>query len=107
MLSFALATRYPERFALVLPISGGLPDALWPARAAAGAARLPIRALHGARDTIVPIEPTRELTQRLRQLGYDATLHEFPELGHSIAPEVRQQVIQELSAALRSSAVAR
>jgi phospholipase/carboxylesterase len=103
MLSFAMATRYPERFELVVPISGGLPDALWPVRAAPGAARLPIRALHGARDTIVPIEPARELTQRLRKLGYDATLREFPELGHSIAPEVRQQVIQELSAAVRSA----
>jgi phospholipase/carboxylesterase len=103
MLSFALATRYPERYAFVLPISGGLPDALWPARAPAGAARLPIRALHGARDSIVPIEPTRELVERLRSLGYDATLREFPELGHSIAPEVRDRVIQELAAAVRSS----
>ncbi|HKP62304.1 MAG TPA: dienelactone hydrolase family protein [Polyangiales bacterium] len=101
MLSFAMATRYPERFALALPISGGLPDALWPTRAPAGAARLPIRAVHGARDTIVPIEPTRELTARLRELGYDASLRELPELGHAISPEVRQQVISELSAAIR------
>jgi phospholipase/carboxylesterase len=103
MLSFAMAARYPERFAFALPISGGLPDALWPTRAPAGAARLPIRALHGARDTIVPIEPARELTKRLRSLGYDATLREFPELGHSIDPALRQQVIQELAAAVRSN----
>ena len=102
MLSFAMAARYPERFSLALPISGGLPDALWPKRAAAGAARLPIRALHGVRDSIVPIAPSRELVQRLRGLGYDAELREFPELGHEIDTQVRQAVIQILTAAVRS-----
>ena len=102
MLSFALATKYPERYAFVLPIAGGLPAVMWPGRAPAGASRLPIRALHGAEDSIVPIEPARRLVKHLQTLGFDAKLSEFPGLGHSIDPEVRERVIRELSAATRN-----
>lgn len=101
MLSFALAIEHPERYAFVLPIAGGLPEVMWPTRAPAAAARLPIRALHGAEDTIVPIEPARRLVKHMQKLGFDAKLAEFPGLGHSIDFVVRERVIRELRGAVR------
>ena len=107
MLSFALAVGYPERFSLVVPISGLLPDALWPKHKATGAAaKLPIRSVHGANDRVVPIEPARALVKHLRSLGYDASLREYAGLDHSIAGELRSQVVRELAAAVRKQASA-
>ncbi len=104
MLSFGLAVRHPDRYAFVLPISGLLPEALWPARVPEGGKQLPIRALHGAVDDVVPIQPARELVSHLKKLGFQASLSEFPDLGHSIDAELRARVISDLSAAVRGVA---
>src|SRR5262249_35869311 len=42
----------------------------------------PIWAFHGARDDRVPVENTRRLIERLKQLGAEPKYTEFPMVGH-------------------------
>jgi phospholipase/carboxylesterase len=99
MLSFALALRHAERVAFALPISGALPEPLWPRdRATAGAP--PIVALHGTDDDLVPFAPTRQLVAHLGTRGYDATLLPYEGVGHQISDAMRQRVSEELRRAL-------
>jgi phospholipase/carboxylesterase len=110
MLSYALAVRHPGAGALVIPISGLLPRALWPAAmprspgmpsSALPSSALPrIRALHGTADTVVPIDPARAVVQHLAQQGFDATLTEQPGTGHHISSEMRAHIDAWLSEAL-------
>lgn len=98
ILSFALATHHPERFRLAIPIGGLLPQPLWPKDTAAG--NVPIVALHGTADTVVPIAPTRQLTERLQRLGHPATLLEFEGVGHAIPTEARARLFDLLRSEL-------
>jgi phospholipase/carboxylesterase len=87
MLSFALAALHPEAASLAIPISGLLPEGLWPKQKPSG--RLPkIRALHGTADDVVPIGPARAAIAHLAKIGYDATLAEQPAVPHTISPEM-------------------
>jgi phospholipase/carboxylesterase len=90
MLSYALATHAGPRVRFALPIAGFLPEPLWPTAPTPNAP--PIRALHGTADQLVPIAGARALTKRLTQLGYDARLEEFANLGHSMSPELQARV---------------
>ena len=95
MLSFALALRYPERLRFALPISGLLPEPLWPVNPA-GKVQIPIRALHGSDDPLVPVMTDRDLTRRLQRLGYDAQLEEFPASVHTITAPMQDRINQLL-----------
>ncbi len=96
MLSFALAVLRPELFARSIPISGMLPESLWP-RGSAGPTRLPaIVALHGIEDPRVPIGPTRESVSALSAHGYQAQLLEFENVGHAVSPEMRAKLLDLL-----------
>jgi phospholipase/carboxylesterase len=102
MLSFALALRHPELVAAAQPISGTLPEPLWPTARPHDANLPSIRALHGMNDTIVPIDGPRRLVARLRELGYDATLEEFPATAHEISPGMALRLTQTVGDAVRT-----
>lgn len=72
-----LALTYPRRFAAIAPICGGGN----PVRAC-DLAHLPVWAFHGARDTIVPLEFSRQMIEALQACGGDARLTIYPELEH-------------------------
>ena len=65
--AFALAARYPSRFAAVVPICG------WgdPATMSRPLARMPTWVFHGADDDIVPVTYSREMVAALRAVGND------------------------------------
>lgn len=107
MLSFALALRHPELVELAQPISGTLPEPLWPTARATNGWQPPIRALHGNADTIVPIDGSQRLTAKLQELGYDATLMEFPEVGHEISAQMALRSHQTLDAAVQALGASR
>ncbi|NED81836.1 phospholipase, partial [Streptomyces sp. SID11233] len=64
--TWSLAVRYPERFAAVAPVCGGLwlqsPD---PIR------DVPVWAFHGEEDDVVPIRHSEEIVTALEALGAD------------------------------------
>ncbi|KAG2493588.1 hypothetical protein HYH03_008107 [Edaphochlamys debaryana] len=78
--TWALGAADPGRFAALLPIcGGGDPAALAPRLAQAS---LPVLAVHGARDDIIPIEQSERLVKAIQELGGDASLARMPDAGH-------------------------
>jgi predicted peptidase len=75
--SWALASEYPDRFAAVVPICGGgnrimsifLKD-------------MPIWAFHGAKDSVVPVEESKDLVEAINARGGNAKLTIYPESNH-------------------------
>lgn len=75
--TWALAARYPHRFAAIAPICGGGDPGM-----AERLAHLPVWVFHGARDPVVPLETSQEMVDALRQAGGQVTFTVYPEAGH-------------------------
>lgn len=65
--TFALAARFPDRFAAIVPVCG------WgdPATMSRPLARTPMWVFHGAEDDIVPVTYSREMVAAIRAVGND------------------------------------
>jgi poly(3-hydroxybutyrate) depolymerase len=74
-----LVGRHPDRFSAAIPIAGRPPSG--PA-AATGRWTVPVRALHGARDELIPLAPVQAYVTELRSQGADADLLIVDELSH-------------------------
>ncbi|MGB1274620.1 MAG: alpha/beta fold hydrolase [Nannocystaceae bacterium] len=93
MLAFTLASRHPELFAAAVPVSGWLPDPLWPKKKPASAAQNPpVVALHGDTDRALLIDRTRASVANQKKLGYAVELKEYPGVGHQITAEMRAEL---------------
>lgn len=77
-----LATRSHGRFSAIAPVSGG-GDPL----RAESLARLPFCVIHGAQDTIVPVERSLEMVRALRGHGGKVREVIYPDAGHGDAIE--------------------
>jgi pimeloyl-ACP methyl ester carboxylesterase len=75
--AWALAAKYPERFAALAPVCGGGDP-----ETASRLAHLPQWVFHGDADTVIPIEKSQEMVDALKQLGNDATFTIYPGVGH-------------------------
>lgn len=72
-----LAMSYPERFAAIVPVCGGaLPDR------ACLLKDIPVRAFHGARDTVVPLAESTIVVDAVKKCGGTAELIVYHEAGH-------------------------
>lgn len=81
--TWELAMMRPDLFAAIIPICGGGPVEL------VGSLKdMPIWCFHGARDDRVPVEYSRKLINRLKQLGAEPKYTEYPMLGHVCWDEV-------------------
>ena len=75
--SWALASEYPEKFAAMVPICGGgnrimsffLKD-------------MPIWAFHGAKDSVVPVEESKDVVEAINARGGKAKLTIYPDANH-------------------------
>lgn len=75
--TWELALSYPERFAAIAPVCGGaLPDR------ACRLKDVPVRAFHGAGDTVVPLAESERVVEAVRTCGGRAELVVYPEAGH-------------------------
>ena len=107
MIALDLAIKHKDLIASVHPISAGLPKSLWPEKKPASHPEkqnspLPtVRALHGTKDIIVPIDPTRELMRRMRQACYDVTFEEFEGAGHELTNPMGERMAIQLVDAVR------
>lgn len=100
--AWAFAYKYPERFAAVVPVCGGVaargrrsgitpPDWHPAARApedpytetARGIGHVPVWAFHGADDPRVPVSESRKLTAALEAAGGDVRYTEYPGVEHN------------------------
>ena len=110
--SWQLGVHYPDRFAALAPVCGNadrkawaewnkargrkpepipprfqalrtfLLDSIDPVAYAGNLLNLPAFAAHGSRDDTVPVENSRNMNQRLKQLGCPVTYLEFPWVRH-------------------------
>jgi predicted peptidase len=98
--AWAFAYKYPERFAAVVPVCGGVvgsrrfmvPPEWHPlARApedpyketASHLTRIPIWAFHGDSDPVVPVTESRKLTEAIKAAGGKVRYTEYPGVGHN------------------------
>lgn len=76
--SFAAARYYPDIFAAAVPVSGA-----WNPEDAQQMTKIPIWAFHGARDTIIPPDETRDLVSLIHAYGGPIYYSELPDMGHN------------------------
>jgi phospholipase/carboxylesterase len=100
MLSFAVAIEHPEAIAGAVPVAGYLPVALVPD--GAPRVRVPVRALHGEADDVLPLEPTQRGVAALQAAGFDVSMRTWPGVGHTIEPEQRAVLHATVTALLAS-----
>ncbi|MET0284760.1 MAG: alpha/beta hydrolase-fold protein [Polyangiales bacterium] len=98
MLSYALAVRHPERVGFSMPVSGYLPQPLWPDHPSSQPPR--VHALHGLIDTIVPEAKAETLVAYMRSHGWPVEFTTFPNIDHRISPEMTALAHQALSQAI-------
>ena len=92
---YYFASRYPERFAAIAPVCGGIvpPDRVArrsdgpvetdPEQVARRIARLPIWIFHGAADQRVPVSESQRAVAVLKPLNPEVKYTEYPGVGHN------------------------
>jgi len=75
--TWSLAVRYPDRFAAIAPICGGM----W-LQSAAPLQNTPVWAFHGDADDVVPISATEQIVTELRSVSADVRFTRYPGVGH-------------------------
>lgn len=76
--TWELAARDPDLWAAAIPICGaGDPSH------AGRLTRLPIWALHGGADTVIPVERSREMVRAINAAGGQVVFTEYPGVGHN------------------------
>ena len=92
ILSYALATRYPQRFAAAFPLAGWLPPALYPPRYPKQ--KFPyIYAQHPTDDKVIPVDKARATVKALRARGLYVDFRESPG-GHKVTPAMDEEVLR-------------
>ncbi len=106
--TWAYAYRYPDRFAALIPVCGGvsplgsrLPTPAWHPAAvspdpfgetARTIAPLPVWVFHGARDRRVPVSESQSMVAALEAAGASPRYTEYPEVGHDAwVPAYREE----------------
>ena len=75
--TWALALKYPHRFAAIAPICGAGNPVL-----ARTIKHLPIWVFHGAKDKVVPIKHSQDMVDALKEVGGNVKFTIYPEAGH-------------------------
>lgn len=74
--TWAMGRAFPNLFASLAPICGG--GLSW----AVGSLKMPIRAFHGEKDSVVPLRNSVEMVDAVNANGGNASLTIFPETDH-------------------------
>ena len=100
IMSLYLVLSYPETVAGVAVMSGRLLESALMERASDDRlAGLPILAVHGLYDTVLPITEGRRIGEELAKLPVALTYHEYP-MAHSVSAQSFAQVTAFLTAQL-------
>ena len=75
--TWALASKYPDRFAAIAPICGGGTMIM-----ALGLEDMPVWAFHGAKDQVVPVGESERMVETINARGGNARLTVYPDAGH-------------------------
>ncbi len=81
-ISFAVAAKFPALISAAVPLSGAIPESLYPKKT--DTPLPPLCAAHGDRDELIPIEGARGAVAAFVRAGGKADLFEIEGLGHSV-----------------------
>jgi predicted peptidase len=96
--TWALAAKYPDRFAAIAPVCGGIRRPVRPgvpaqapdepgidpyAEAARKIGKIPTWIFHGGADPTVPVTESRKMAEALKAAGNDAKYTEYEGVGHN------------------------
>jgi phospholipase/carboxylesterase len=99
-MSVLLALTEPKRWSGIMAMSGALlPEADERMAESKELEGLPVLAIHGTRDEVVPVAIGRVLRDRLERLPVRLTYREYP-MGHEITPECLNDLTRWLTARL-------
>jgi len=93
ILSFAMASRHADQIAWAFPVSGSCPGPLLPKNKAHAA---PLVAFHGTSDPVLAFKWGAGAVNAFKEQGNNATLKEYPGVGHTITPEMRADLWAEI-----------
>jgi len=79
-----IATRYPDRFAAIAPMSGFTSHLDYIDENIDRLLDMPVWAFHGKLDTVVPFEETERIVKRLERRNRNLRFSGEPDIGHSI-----------------------
>lgn len=94
-LAYVMAVRHPDAVAYAFPIAGRMPSRLLPRGSVRTA---PVYALHGTADDMIGIDASREAIAAFQAVGATAELREFAGIGHTIAPDMRDDLVARVCA---------
>jgi predicted peptidase len=75
--TWAIGSRYPDRFAAMAPIAAG-----WLPEATPRMRNVPVWTFHGEDDAVMPISQTEQMVAALRGVGADVRFTRYPGVGH-------------------------
>jgi predicted peptidase len=85
--TWSIGVRHPERFAALVSVMGYYG---WPPTVPENICDLadtPVRALHGAKDELIPLKAEQNLVDALEACGGDVQITIFPDVGHDLKSE--------------------
>jgi len=85
--TWSIGVRHPDRFAALVPVMGYYG---WPPTVPENICDLvdvPVRAFHGAKDELIPLEAEQSLVDALKDCGGDVQITVFPDTGHDLESE--------------------
>jgi len=97
ILSFAIASRHPDRVAKAFPVAGSCPGPLLPKNKAKAA---PLVAFHGTADPVLAFKWGKAAVDAFREQGNEAVLREYPGVGHAVPSDLRADLWAEIQKAL-------
>jgi phospholipase/carboxylesterase len=97
ILSFAIAARHPDAVIRAFPVAGSCPGPLLPREKARAA---PILAFHGTSDKVLDVKWGREAVNAFKEQGNEAELKEYEGVGHTISPEMREDLWRAIASAV-------
>ncbi|TYB92392.1 MAG: hypothetical protein FXF54_07450 [Kosmotoga sp.] len=78
-----LASRYPEYFSAIAPVSSGPIQKEKTESIVATLLNIPVLVYHGRKDEIVPLQEAMEIPEKIRENGGDINIKLFDKMGHS------------------------
>jgi phospholipase/carboxylesterase len=100
IMSLYTALTEPEAVTAIVPMSGRLLPEAWAKRALDDRlSGLPVFAVHGTRDTVLPIANGREISDKLSSLPLDLTYTEY-DMAHEVSAESLGDITAWLTAQL-------
>jgi len=97
ILSFAMASRHADKVAKAFPVSGSCPGPILPKNNARTA---PLVAFHGTQDQVLAFKWGKAAVDAFREQGNDASLKEYPGVGHTLTSEMRADLWAEIAKAI-------